>query len=194
MSVRYQPPSQLAREWIETALGPNAKVLAVSRLSGGLTAAMDRVRIRADGMEFEVVLRRWSHHEWGAGLVEREAAGLDALVGNDLPVPALLAYDQSGELAGEPCLLMTALPGRPMLSPADVTGYVDQLATMLVRIHEIVPAGLAATDPHGFDEQRVDGWIRDPALAKVVKEAAAGQASRSRQIERVEAVLRTAAV
>lgn len=174
----YGRLSERVRIWVETALGPNARVQAATVLSGGLTADMDRLIVAVAGRQLDVVLRRWSDHEWGPGLVDREAAGLEALASHDLPVPRLLAADHSGEEAGEPCLLMTALPGDPAFNPSDLPVFVDELASTLVRLHDIDPAGLAATDPHGFDQRRVHAWIGDPALAQAVIEAADGSGGR----------------
>ena len=116
----YREPSERALRWVEAALGSNAQVLEVSRLFGGLTADMDRLTVAAGGDPFDVVLRRWSNSEWGTGLVDREAAGLEALVDHDLPVPRLLAVDRTGERTGVPSLLMTALRGAPSLKQSDV--------------------------------------------------------------------------
>jgi len=162
----YTPPSERVRQWVEDLVGP---IHRISRLTGGLTADMDRLTIAGSD---DVVLRRWGKRRWGAELVDREATGLRAIAGHGIPAPELIAADL-GELAGEPCLLMTALPGRPLLEPIDPSAYAEQLATTLARLHNIEPMGLAASDPHGYDERRVDGWIRDPALAAAVKQAIA---------------------
>jgi aminoglycoside phosphotransferase (APT) family kinase protein len=160
----YTPPSAQVRAWVEGVAGP---IRGVERLTGGLTAEMDRLHLGP----YDVVLRRWGGRRWGRELVGREAAGLRALAGQGIPAPELVAADDGG-VTGEPCLLMTALPGRTLLRPADPVDYAHQLASMLVRVHDLAPTALAVTDPHGFDERRVDGWIRDKALAEVVKRLA----------------------
>ncbi|MGH3487330.1 MAG: phosphotransferase family protein [Actinopolymorphaceae bacterium] len=172
MAATYRPPDGRVLHWVERALGANARIRTTSRLLGGLTADMDRLTVATDGSVFDVVLRRWSDQKWGPGLVEREAAGLEVLAHHDLPMPRLLAADRSGEDAGEPSLLMSALPGEPLLQPPDLTDCVTRMADMLVRIHAVVPTGLAATDPHGVDEHTDHGWIRDPALANAAADAA----------------------
>lgn len=172
----YSRPSQRTLRWVEAAVGANAHVVRVSRLMGGLTATVDRLSLIVGGRELDVVLRRWAGdqwHEWGPGLVDREAAGLRALAGHDLPVPRLLAADSTGGQTGVPTLLMTALPGKPARSPTDITDGVRQMATVLSRVHRVPARGLAATDPHGFDERTVHGWTRDPGLACAVNEAVA---------------------
>lgn len=49
-----------------------------------------------------------------------EADALRILEDSPLPVPRLVAVDPTGELAGSPALLMTALPGRVDWSPRDL--------------------------------------------------------------------------
>ena len=170
-----QPSGQILR-WAEAAAGTNAQVVRVSRLTGGLTASIDRLSMAASGRAFDVVLRRWAGdqwREWGSGLVDREAAGLRALAGHELPVPRLLAADASGEQAGVPVLLMTAVPGLPARGAMDVSAGVRQMATVLSRVHLVPANALAPTDPHGFDERTIHAWTRDPGLARAVNEVVA---------------------
>ncbi|MEQ4209040.1 phosphotransferase [Actinopolymorpha sp. B9G3] len=146
---------------------------------------MDRLTIAAGRGPFDVVLRRWSDNKWATwatGLIDRETAALLALAEHDLPVPRLLAADRTGEQAGVPCLLMTALPGEPLFEPSDLPGVVRQMANLLVRIHDIVPTGLESTDPHGFCKEVDRGWIGDPALAHAVTEAAAAAPPGGQQV------------
>ncbi len=179
MPVRYQPPSAQALQWVEGVLGRHAQVTSVSRLVGGLTAAVDRLTVRTSRARgFDVVLRRWAADDtWAAGLVDREAAGLALLAAEDLPVPRLLAEDRTGGSAGTPSLLMTAMSGSPLLDPSDLGSYVRQLARMLVGIHHIAPIGLDPTDPHGIDERAHHSWIRDRPLARALTDAAVGWAA-----------------
>ncbi|WP_068785927.1 aminoglycoside phosphotransferase family protein, partial [Paenibacillus phocaensis] len=52
-----------------------------------------------------------------------------------LPSPRWLACDPDGRACGLPSVLMTRLPGRVMLDPADLPGWLDGLARMLAEIH-----------------------------------------------------------
>lgn len=169
MARDYQPPSQQVLRWVEESL--NGRVLAASRLLGGLTADMDRLTVAMrSGTTIDVVLRRW----WdagGSGLVRREAAGLAALVGHDVPAPRLLATDPAGAAPGVPCLLMSALPGEPMLAPPDMAACVRAMAATLARIHA-VPARLERTDPHKLRDDADLGWIGDERLKQTALSAA----------------------
>lgn len=180
MSDSYRRPSAETLRWVEETLGPGARVAAVSRLYGGVTAYMDRLTITvADtGRCYDVVLRRWHSGEWFSGVIDREAAALAALTEYAVPAPELLGADRSGVLSGQPCLLMAALDGEPVLDEADFVDCLPKLVRTLVRIHDIDPEGLAPTDPHSPDSDSDRGWIKDRALARAVTQAA-DQASAS---------------
>jgi aminoglycoside phosphotransferase (APT) family kinase protein len=80
-----------------------------------------------------VVLRQYERH----GDVEREADVLRHAAGAGLPAPRLLAAPAPGAGAGgHPTLLMTRLPGRVDLSPADPGRWLAQMADMAARIHQ----------------------------------------------------------
>lgn len=176
MSDGYQQPSDQVLGWVEAALGPGSRVVVTSRLVGGLTADMDRLTVVSGSRSYDVVLRRWGNSEWAKGLIDREAAGLTLLVDRGLPTPRLLATDRSGDQAGTPCLLMTALPGAPLLRPPDMDNCLRQMAKTLVAIHDVAPDGLADTDPHAVEEDAEHAWIGDPALRRAVTDAASDPA------------------
>ncbi|MBE1612623.1 phosphotransferase family protein [Actinopolymorpha pittospori] len=134
---------------------------------------MDRLTIVAGAQVFDVVLRRMANDPWATWIIDRETAALTLLANHDLPVPRLLAADHTGDQAGVTCLLMTALPGEPLLASPDLADCLYQTARVLVRVHDLAPAGLTATDPYGLDEQADHAWIGDPALRRAVAEAAA---------------------
>ena len=91
----------------------------------------------AQGQRHQVVLRRWidDDHIEGADRVMREARVLEQLAGSDLPTPNVLAIDPTGARCGHPALLMTHLSGRVELTPRNPELWLEELATMLVRIH-----------------------------------------------------------
>ncbi|MGI8867333.1 MAG: phosphotransferase family protein [Mycobacteriales bacterium] len=173
MSETYRPPAGRTLEWAGATLG-GARIVRSRRLTGGLSAHIDRLTVESRGERYDVVLRRWPPGEWGPGLVKRESAALTALAAARPPlsVPRLLAADATGEHTGASSLLMTAVAGRTELQAVDLDGYVAQLAVTLARVHD-VPANLEPTDPYGFDEHANRSWIGDPVLAGTAIEAAA---------------------
>lgn len=92
--------------WIETVALPGRRIVAARPLTGGYSN--ENVRILVDGDE-SYVLRRY--RRVNACAVETALAGR---VGGVVPVPAVVAADPDGGRAGEPVLLMTFMPGRPM--------------------------------------------------------------------------------
>ena len=139
---RRPPPAALA--WVAGAVGPEARIVGVRRLRGGLSSAIHAVAIEMpDGRRHRLVLRRFVRVDWLArepDLAEREARVLRALEAVDLPAPSLVAVDATGEACDVPSLLMQRLPGRPDLTPAGLERQIDVLAALLPRLHA-VPCG-----------------------------------------------------
>lgn len=88
-----------------------------------------------------LVLRQYERAE--PGLIAREAGVLRAVHAAGLPAPEPIAADGDGlETDGHPAILMTRVPGRVDLAPADPEGWLRQMAAMAARIHEVrVDAG-----------------------------------------------------
>lgn len=113
------------------------------RLVGGITSSIHGLAVQTRrGTRTQVVLRRWLPSAGATTadarqLVEREFGVLRGLESTDLPAPRVLAADPAGESTGVPALLMTRVPGRVDLAPADPRAWVRQIAGMAVRIHEL---------------------------------------------------------
>lgn len=142
MDFRRRRPSAEALGWVELELG--VRVVGFRRMTGGIIAAVHRLTVEhvASGRRDSVVLRQYEHGGEHDGEVEREAAILRQAAREGLPAPRLLAASAKGtETGGHPSVLMTRLPGRADLSPADPARWLGQMADAAVRIHE---AGIAA--------------------------------------------------
>jgi aminoglycoside phosphotransferase (APT) family kinase protein len=150
--------------------------VTIERLVGGITADVDRIVVRGrDGRDRPVVLRRWTNLEpWTDGLVDREGLALRALAGQGVDAPEFLASDPTGELAGVRCVLMTEVPGRVVLAPADLSQWLDRLAVTQARIHEVAPF-LAPRSVSRFDPGADFSWIRDAGLRRAAAAEAASQ-------------------
>jgi aminoglycoside phosphotransferase len=164
----YEPPSRTALSWALASCGvrPGGDV-TVERLVGGITADVDRIVIRdSDGRHRRVVLRRWTSVEpWTHGLVEREAGALRALADQDVYAPHLLGADPTGDRAGVRCLLMTEVAGEVVLAPADLTDWIDRLASTQTRIHQVAPT-LPDRAEGWFTPDTDFGWITDAGLRR----------------------------
>lgn len=150
-----------------------ARVTAVARLAGGITADMDRVSVVSPAGLKDVVLRRWPGEGWAEGLVAREASALAAVRGRGVPAPQLLAMDEDGTETGVPCTLTSALAGQPDLSPADMQAWLDQLAATQAAIHAVPDHPQTRWDGWYDDVAPLD-WLADRGLRDAAREAASG--------------------
>lgn len=129
------------------------------RLLGGITSSVHACLVeRTTGPRQTVVLRRWttpvSEDAEAPERVRREAGTLAQLAATGVPAPELIALDPDGVgNDGVPALLMTRLPGRIDLTPADPQRWLGQLAAMLPVIHS-APVEAPTFDP----------WIDPPTL------------------------------
>jgi aminoglycoside phosphotransferase (APT) family kinase protein len=169
----WVPPGQeLSSEalaWVVGYVGPGGRVVAVRRLTGGISSAVHRITVVTRlGQRHHVVCRRWlrdvSQGDNGADNVRQEAAILQALE----PVafaPRLIAIDPDGFDVGAPALLMTCLPGRLELTPEHPERWTSKLASTLAEIHHL-DVSAPPYDPWlNLDELRVPpGWARQPQL------------------------------
>ena len=130
----------------------------------------------------QVVLRRWLPDGSGSTadaapsvaplLVARESRVLRGLEAADIPAPRVLAVDPTGESTGAPALLMTRVPGRTDLTPADPAAWVRQIAGMAVRIHD---SGVDA-EPCGWQGRNVPipAWASRPAAWRAAADVVRG--------------------
>ncbi len=135
---------------------------------GGITSTIHRLAVEThDGTRTQVVLRQWTPTEWDDNiadapqLVERERQVLHGLESTDIPAPRVLAVDPTGESTGVPALLMTLVPGRIDLTPADTKAWLRQIAGMAVRIHELD----VEAEPYRLKQREVPvpPWTSRPA-------------------------------
>lgn len=189
MDREYEPPTPEMLEWVGRHVHTRARVTAVVRLLGGITADMDRITIDSPQGVQDVVLRRWPEQDWTRDLVEREADALAAIHGHGVPGPELLAMDGRGTEAGARCTLTSALPGQPDLTPADMASWLLQLATTQATIHTVRThpqtrwdgwygngATTSSPDHHG----RPLDWLGDRGLREAAREAASGPLDKER--------------
>jgi aminoglycoside phosphotransferase (APT) family kinase protein len=152
VDFRRRRPSAEALAWVERELA--VRVVGLRRLTGGITAAVHRLTVEhvPSGRRQSVVLRQYEQSDE----VPREAGILRQAADAGLPAPRLLAASAAGtEAGGYPSVLMTYLPGRVDLAPADPGGWLHQMAEEAARIHDAT----VAAPPF-------DCW-RDPARFEV---------------------------
>jgi aminoglycoside phosphotransferase (APT) family kinase protein len=120
------------------AIHPGARVGAVRRLQGGIASGMHAVDlVGPDGVRRQVVVRRYGawrvQHE--PDVAAREWSTLAALARAGAPTPRPIWRDEAGTVFGCLTIVISRLPGRGLLAPRDLGGWVRQLAEALGRIH-----------------------------------------------------------
>ena len=131
-------PAREALAVVCAAVLPGGSVGAVRRLRGGIASGMHAVDLVGTGGERRrVVVRRFGRwrveHDPRVG--EREWAALTALERVGAPTPRPRWLDAGGTVFGCPAIVTSQVPGRGMLAPRDLQGWVRQLAEALARIH-----------------------------------------------------------
>jgi aminoglycoside phosphotransferase (APT) family kinase protein len=131
-------PSREALAVVCSAVQPGGHVGAVRRLRGGISSGMHAVDlIGSDGQHHWVVVRRYGawriRHD--PQVAEREWATLTALERVGAPTPRPIWLDTSGTVFGCPTIVISLMPGRGLLTPRDLPGWVRQLARALAQIH-----------------------------------------------------------
>jgi aminoglycoside phosphotransferase (APT) family kinase protein len=138
------PVSPLTLAWVRRHLEVGERVVGVEALHGGTTADMRRLTVGArGGGTRRLVLRSFvgpTRQGPAEELLHREADALTTLSGTGVPAPGLVAVDPAAAHCAYPSLLMTHLPGRPVLDDAGVEARLPLLARQLVAVHAVRPA------------------------------------------------------
>jgi aminoglycoside phosphotransferase (APT) family kinase protein len=128
------PPASL--RWAQDAAG--ARVVAALPLDSQWLA--NHLLVLADGRE--LVLRRWARPGWEVDdpdlSAAREALVLERLADTAVPAPELVAADPQAATCDVAALLITRVPGAPMVGRPPVGPLVAALA----EIHAVDPEGI----------------------------------------------------
>jgi aminoglycoside phosphotransferase (APT) family kinase protein len=97
-----------------------------------------------------------------ASSVEREYHTLELLAAHDVPAPRPLLLDASGEHFGVPCMVVSRLPGGPVLYPRSWSLFITRLAASLAAVHRLTPTTadlfhLTSATGHSRIEERMSG-------------------------------------
>lgn len=169
---RQRRPSEEALAWVAASLGPGSRVVGLRRRTGGFNSAVHRLTVERGGRRTFVVLRQYPNEPGLRAAMEQEIANLELVAGSGLPVPSVLAADPAGAATGgTPSLLMTLLPGRVHLDPADHRPWLTRIAELAVLLHSVdLPAKTFRPWQDSWiaprDELRVPVGARKPAVWK----------------------------
>lgn len=134
IASRFVSLSRAGLQAMFAEIAPMATLPRVRRLSGGLAAATYAVRTAAHDLVVKVYPPRTLHAEF-------EWSGLTFAQGIDVPLPEPIALDADGRWFGSPAVVMSRMPGRGNVKPADVDGWLRQIANALAIIHETDVSG-----------------------------------------------------
>jgi hypothetical protein len=132
-------PTQ-AMTWVIEILGHDVQLKSIEGLPGATSSELHVLEIGQGKKRYRVVLRRFVNDSWlvtEPDIALHESASLRKMAGSGLPVPELIAYDEFGHSCGMPAVLMTWLPGSVILDPPVMGHWIQQLAEVLVKIHEL---------------------------------------------------------
>jgi len=148
--VRRRQLTTAELDRLRIALGSDFISLGASPLVGGIDTAAYRLKAQnKNGEEVTMVLRcfRGPGRARSAERVRHERALLDAIAPHFARAPRPLIADPSGDLLGDPLVILTWLPGRP--EPPPRTGdlaarahWIEEFARPLAEIHAIGLNGL----------------------------------------------------
>lgn len=164
--IRADPPDEAMR-WVMSVADARS-VISVAAMPGGSSVAMHRVTlVTNDGGSRELILRRYVRPDQFAEdpeVASHEAMVLDLVAGMTTPTPRLVGCDATGDLAGVPAVLMTALSGRPVWA-ANI-GWLHQFVEVLVEIHAVDSTTVTVRpfQPYTQDSFALPQWVTKPAV------------------------------
>ncbi len=132
------PPGALER--VREAIAPAGQVTRVRPLRGGISSSVHLVQlVDVAGERRAVVVRRYGEHYLPStpSASEREFKVLEVLACSSFPSPQPLMVDAEGGPFGTPTVVMTCMPGRPLLAPRDLPSYLQQMANALADLHRL---------------------------------------------------------
>src|SRR6185503_13115873 len=142
-----EQPDQAALQKIVAAAAPGAQLVGTRTYSGGLESLTMLLEL-AEGPP--LVARVYVRGDQRDGLAARRYwDAITVLASSDLPVPAPIYLDTTGELIGFPVLVITRVPGEPSPPPTNRAAWIAELAAGLARIHTFDAAALPSTFRRG---------------------------------------------
>jgi aminoglycoside phosphotransferase (APT) family kinase protein len=127
-------------KWVVGSVDPQANVQSIRRLHGGTSSIVHSVSLRVNQVVRDFVLRQFDKTEWlqkEPDLARHEAESLRWASRTGLPIPEIIAFDETGSDCGVPAVLMTQLEGSVVMRPHNMKVWLNGLAESLVRIHAV---------------------------------------------------------
>ena len=133
---RRRPLTGEELERLRERIDPSAARIGARPLVGGLDTATYRVTLGRGAITSDVVVRIYREYEHdAAAAVRREFAALTALSRVTVLAPKPILADPSGEIVGDPVIVMSFFSGAPLPPGSDAESWVQQMADGLVAVH-----------------------------------------------------------
>jgi aminoglycoside phosphotransferase (APT) family kinase protein len=166
-------------EQVVHKIDPQSKLLRTWKLQGGVSAQVTGIEIeQADGRTKKMIVRQHGGRDLqhNPQIAADEFRLLRGLYSLGIPAPEPYQCDQSGEILPTPYVVIEFIEGETEFAPANLTDFLLQFASHLIRIHQIDSAKLDIAflpeieqryveklreRPAKLDESLNEGCIRD---------------------------------
>ncbi|NRR21232.1 phosphotransferase family protein [Brevibacillus sp. MS2.2] len=148
-------------------MNPSAKLLRAWELKGGISAQVTALEMETpEGMKKKVVVREHGQADLKRNpqIASDEFKLLQILKSAGLPTPTPYHLEASSDLFPTPCLVIEFIEGRTVTAPADLSSFLQQVATVLTRIHSVDASGLAQTYLPKQEEAITEKLHKRPAI------------------------------
>ncbi|AWX57886.1 phosphotransferase family protein [Brevibacillus brevis] len=148
-------------------INPSAKLLRAWELKGGISAQVTALEMETlEGMKKKVVVREHGQADLKRNpqIASDEFKLLQILKSAGLPTPTPYHLEASSDLFPTPCLVIEFIEGRTVTAPADLSSFLQQVATVLTRIHSVDASGLAQTYLPKQEEAITEKLHKRPAI------------------------------
>jgi aminoglycoside phosphotransferase (APT) family kinase protein len=125
---------------IAQRIDPQSRLLRTWRLTGGVSAEVTVLEIeRPDGRRQKLLVRRHGPVDLAHNprIARDEFRLLEITRSHGLATPEPYLFDESGAILPSPFIVIEFIDGDTDFAPADLSGYVRQMAEQLTSIHRI---------------------------------------------------------
>lgn len=140
METLETAPSHAAVHALLDMLAPGSHIESIRPLPGSFSNSTHLVEaLDANHARFPFVIRRYAQFgSYDRGeKARREYSTLALLRAHDVPAPLPLYLDDTGAILGMPGIVVSFVPGKQVVNPADPLRWARALATTLAHIHAI---------------------------------------------------------
>jgi aminoglycoside phosphotransferase (APT) family kinase protein len=157
--------------WVQHALPIDDSIQAVNQLKGSTSTTLYKIKTNLDAYVLRLYdNKNWLEDEPDLAIHEKESL-TRASTNNEssLKVPKVIKVDETGEVCGMPAILMSFVPGRVDLEPANLDQWLKELARGLADIHKIEPNDFKWKffRYNNADTLAVPGWTKHPDLWRI---------------------------